>query len=50
MAFKKPAMWRPGPMLIFSEILDVPVFDGLGENLTELPDGWRFMLDSTIRK
>jgi hypothetical protein len=35
---------------ILRKILEVPVFDGLGENLTELPDGWRFMLDSTIRK
>jgi len=30
------------------KILDVPVLDGLGENLTELPPDWRLMLDSTI--
>jgi dethiobiotin synthetase len=33
---------------ILRKILDVPVLDGLGENLTELPADWRFMLDSTI--
>jgi dethiobiotin synthetase len=30
------------------KILDVPLLCGLGENLTELPTDWRFMLDSTI--
>ena len=33
---------------ILRKILDVPVLDELGENLTELPADWRFMLDSTI--
>ena len=33
---------------ILRKILDVPVLDGLGENLTELPADWRFMLDSAI--
>ncbi len=33
---------------ILRKILDVPVLDGLGENLTELPADWRLMLDSTI--
>jgi dethiobiotin synthetase len=33
---------------ILNKILDVPVLGGLGENLTELPADWRFMLDSTI--
>ena len=33
---------------VLRKILDVPVLDGLGENLTELPADWRFMLDSTI--
>jgi dethiobiotin synthetase len=33
---------------ILQKILDVPLLSGLGENLTELPADWRFMLDSTI--
>ena len=33
---------------ILQKILDVPLLCGLGENLTELPADWRFMLDSTI--
>jgi dethiobiotin synthetase len=33
---------------ILGKILDVPVLVGLGENLTELPADWRFMLDSRI--
>jgi len=33
---------------ILREILDVPVLGGLGENLTELPADWRFMLDSIL--
>jgi dethiobiotin synthetase len=33
---------------ILGKILDVPVLVGLGENLTELPADWRFMLDSII--
>ena len=33
---------------ILRRILDVPLFCGLGENLTELPADWRLMLDSTI--
>jgi dethiobiotin synthetase len=33
---------------ILKRILDVPLFCGLGENLTELPADWRLMLDSTI--
>ena len=33
---------------ILRKILDVPVLDGLGENLTELPTDWRLMLNSTI--
>ncbi len=33
---------------ILRKVLDVPVLDGLGENLTELPADWRFMLDSAI--
>jgi dethiobiotin synthetase len=33
---------------ILRKILDVPVLGGVGENLTELPADWRFMLDSTI--
>jgi len=32
---------------ILRKILDVPVLDGLGESLTELPADWRLMLDST---
>jgi dethiobiotin synthase len=32
------------------KILDVPVLGGLGENLTELPADWRFMLDSKISR
>jgi dethiobiotin synthetase len=31
---------------ILRKILDVPVLDGLGESLTELPADWRLMLDS----
>jgi dethiobiotin synthetase len=30
-------------------ILDVPLLTGLGENLTQLPDDWRLMLDATRR-
>ena len=33
---------------ILQKILDVPLLCVLGENLTELPADWRFMLDSTI--
>jgi len=33
---------------ILGKILDVRVLGGLGENLTELPADWRFMLDSSI--
>jgi len=33
---------------ILEKILDVPLLCELGENLTELPADWRFMLDSTI--
>ncbi len=33
---------------ILRKILDVPVLDELGENLTQLPTDWRLMLDSTI--
>ena len=33
---------------ILRRILDVPLFCGLGENLTELPADWRLMLDSMI--
>jgi hypothetical protein len=33
---------------VLKKILDVPLLCGLGENLTELPADWRFMLDSTI--
>jgi hypothetical protein len=33
---------------ILKEIVDVPLLRGLGENLTELPGDWRFMLESTI--
>ncbi len=32
---------------ILKQILNVPLLAGLGENLTELPVDWRFMLDST---
>ena len=34
---------------ILGKIIDVPILAGLGENLTELPADWRFMLDSTLR-
>jgi dethiobiotin synthetase len=33
---------------ILRKILDVPVLDGLGENLTQLPPGWRHIIDLTI--
>ena len=33
---------------ILNKILDVPILGGLGENLTELPADWQFMLHSTI--
>jgi dethiobiotin synthetase len=33
---------------MLKQILDVPVLSGLGENLTELPPDWRFILDSMI--
>jgi hypothetical protein len=33
---------------ILRKILDVPILAELGENLTQLPADWRFMLDSTI--
>jgi dethiobiotin synthetase len=33
---------------ILKKILDVPVLDGLGESLTQLPDDWRHMINSTI--
>lgn len=32
---------------ILREILNVPLFDGLGEILMELPTDWRLMIDST---
>jgi dethiobiotin synthetase len=32
---------------ILKKILTVPLFDGLGENLMELPADWRLMIDST---
>jgi dethiobiotin synthetase len=35
---------------VLRKILDVPVLDGLGENLTEVPPDWRFMLDSTMAR
>lgn len=34
---------------ILKKILNVPLLDGLGENLMELPAGWRFMIDSISR-
>jgi dethiobiotin synthetase len=34
---------------ILKRILDVPLLDGLGENLTELPVDWRLMLESTTQ-
>jgi dethiobiotin synthetase len=33
---------------VLRKILDVPVLDGLGENLTQLPTDWPLMIDSTI--
>jgi hypothetical protein len=30
---------------ILKQILDVPLLPGLGKSLTELPIGWRLMLD-----
>jgi dethiobiotin synthetase len=33
---------------ILRKVLDVPVLDGLGENLTQLPTDWRLMLRSTV--
>jgi dethiobiotin synthetase len=35
---------------MLKKILDVPVLGGLGENLTELPADWRFMLYSKISR
>ena len=32
---------------ILRKILNVPLLDGLSENLAELPTDWRFMLDAT---
>jgi dethiobiotin synthetase len=32
---------------VLKKILSVPLLDGLGENLMELPVDWRFMVDST---
>ena len=32
---------------ILRKILNVPLLDGLGENLMELPAGWRFIINST---
>ena len=32
---------------ILKKILNVPLFDGLGENLMELPADWQLMIDST---
>jgi dethiobiotin synthetase len=32
---------------ILKKILNVPLLDGLSENLAELPADWRFMIDST---
>ena len=32
---------------ILRKILNVPLLDGLSENLTELPADWRFMIDAT---
>lgn len=34
---------------VLSKVLDVPILDGLGENLTELPPEWRLMLEATMR-
>jgi dethiobiotin synthetase len=32
---------------ILRKILNVPLLDGLSENLAELPADWRFMIDAT---
>jgi dethiobiotin synthetase len=32
---------------ILRQVLNVPLFDGLGKTLTELPADWRLMIDST---
>ena len=32
---------------ILRKILNVPLFDGLGKTLMELPADWRLMIDST---
>jgi dethiobiotin synthetase len=32
---------------ILKKIVDVPIFTGLTENLTDFPVDWRFMIDST---
>jgi dethiobiotin synthetase len=34
---------------ILQEIMDVPLFPGLLENMNELPPGWRRMMDSARR-
>jgi hypothetical protein len=33
---------------ILRKILDVPVLDGLGENLSQLPADWQLMLHSPV--
>jgi dethiobiotin synthetase len=32
---------------ILTQILDVPLLESLGQNLKELPDDWRLMLEAT---
>jgi dethiobiotin synthetase len=34
---------------VLKRILDIPLLSGLGENLTQLPDDWRLMLDAARR-
>jgi dethiobiotin synthetase len=34
---------------ILKKILDIPLLSGLGENLTQLPDDWRHMIESTVK-
>jgi dethiobiotin synthetase len=33
---------------ILKRILDVPLLDGLGENLTQVPADWRYIIDSAV--
>jgi dethiobiotin synthetase len=33
---------------ILKKILDVPLLEGLGENVTQLPPDWRDIIDSTV--